>query len=88
MASQTSNFFKEEGGGVHKVSTRNEPKNLNNLVAWTSLVFSTITTASAPGGTGAPVLIRTISPGSRKFGLLKLFYKTSLSFRQIRLLSL
>ena len=33
-----------------------------SLVASTSLVFSTITTASAPGGTGAPVLIRTISP--------------------------
>ena len=85
MASQTSNFFIEEGDpqGIYK-----EPNNLNNLVAWTSLVFSTITTASAPGGTGAPVLIRTISPGSRKFGLLKLFYKTSLSFRQIGLLSL
>ena len=35
------------------------------LLALTSFVFSTMTTASAPGGTGAPVLIRTISPDSK-----------------------
>ena len=81
-------FIEEGGGEVHKVFSMKEPNNWNNLVAWTSLVFSTITTASAPGGTGAPVLILTISPGSRKCGLLKLFFTTFLSFRPIGLLSL
>ena len=35
---------------------------LINLLALISCVFSTMTTASAPGGTGAPVFIRIISP--------------------------
>jgi hypothetical protein len=36
------------------------------LLTESSLVSSTMTTASAPGGMGAPVLILTTSPDSRK----------------------